>query len=342
MAGGGGKKVETKDIGMRHVARLAGVSPITVSRTLRSPATVAEATRTKVQKAIAELNYVPNLVAGALSNNRSRMIAVIVPNISNSVFARTLQGMTDRLKTAGYQMIIGYSGYSPEEEEALVETMLARRPEGIVVTGHTHTRRTRALLKRARMPVVEMWCLPDKPLDVAIGFSNFEAARAMTLHVAKKGYCRIGYIGGLTQNNDRTSAREAGYKAALVELGLPVDIRLMRRAPFDFARGADMLEDLLSKSPDIDAVFAAGDILAIGALLCCARHGWKVPDKFGLAGFDDTALSSQMTPPLTTVRVPQYEIGEFVANYILEYISGKLPDKKTYDLGFRLIERESL
>lgn len=338
----GRTKPRSKDVGMRHVAKLAGVSPITVSRTLRSPDSVAQATRAKVEKAIAELNYLPNLIAGALSNNQSRIVAVIVPNIANSVFASTLQGMTDRLHTAGYQMMIGYSGYSVIEEEALVSSMLARRPEGIVLTGHTHTHRTRELLLRARMPVIEMWSLPEKPLDIAIGFSNFDAARAMTLHIANKGYRRIGYIGGLIQNNDRTSAREAGYKAALSELGLSIESRWMRRAPFEFSRGGDAIDDLLSRNPEVEAVFTAADTLAIGALLRCVRRGWQVPTRVGLAGFDDTALSSLTTPPLTTVRVPQYEIGVAVAARILEELTGNAPSQKVDDLGFEIVERESL
>lgn len=327
---------------MRQVAQLAGVSPITVSRTLRFPDTVAEPTRVRVQDAIARLNYVPNLVAGALSSNRSRMIAAIVPNLSNSVFARTLQGMTDELQASGYQLIIGYSGYSPAEEEALVTTMLARRPEGIVLTGASHTAGTRQVLRRAGLPVAEMWTLPKKPLGVAVGFSNFEAARAMTLHVAGKGYGRIGYIGGLTDNNDRTAAREAGYRAALSELGLPFHRKYVRRAPFDFAKGGDALESLVAECPEIDAVFAAADILAIGALLRCTRKGWRVPDMLGVAGFDDTALSNQTTPALTTVKVPQYEIGRCVAARIVGELNGTAFDRAVVDLGYALIDRDSL
>lgn len=327
---------------MRHVAKLAGVAPITVSRTIRSPESVSKQTREKVEKAIAELDYVPNLIAGTLSNRKSRMVAVIVPNIANSVFARTLEGMNDCFRQHGYQLVIGYSAYSLAEEEALVSSMLARQPEAIVVTGHSHTPRTVELLNRARMPVIEMWSVTPEPIDVAIGFSNFEAARLMTLHIGEKGYRRIGYIGGLTAGNDRTQEREAGYKAGLRALGLRVEPKLMERTPFDFAAAGRAIGPLLSKNPDIDAVFAAGDIIAIGILLECARQGWKVPDKFGLAGFDDTALSNLTAPSLTTVRVPQYEIGLAVARRILRELSGERLDSKVEDLGFAILERESL
>ena len=332
----GGHQVQMGD-----VARAAGVSTITVSRTLLYPDKVAPDTRRRVESAIKRLRYVPNLAAGSLASRRSRIVVVIVPNMSNSVFAETLQGMSDILRKADYHLLIGNSGYSLAEEESVVKTFLARRPDGIVLTGYTHTLLTVQMIREARIPVIEMWNLTKRPLDTIIGFSNFEAARAMTLYLGHKGYRKIGYIGGLTHDNDRTQQREAGYRAALHELRLSFNPNLMLSVPFEYEAGADALGELLRRGPDIDAVFAAADIIAVGVLLECIRQRWKVPKRLAVAGFDDAKISSRMVPSLTTVRVPRYEIGRTVAERMLNRINGDRSGSQVVDLGFEIIERGS-
>ena len=336
------KEWPQRDIGLRDVASLAGVSHITVSRTLRSPSRVSGQTRERVEAAIETLGYVPNMIAGTLNTRRSRMIAVIVPNVSNSVFAETLHALNARVRAESYQLIIGYSGYSLSEEEALVAAFLMRRPEAFVLTGYTHTPRTRTMLQAAGIPIVEMWNIGPDPIGTMVGFSNFAAARAMTRHIGGKGYSRIGFIGGLTIDNDRTSNREDGFRAGLADMGHNYDERAMVRVPFEFASGAQALHELIGRAPGIDAVFVAGDILAIGVLLECLKLGWAVPQRIGIAGFDDTPLAAIMIPALTTTRVPQTEIGHRVAEEVLTRITGEPITVATIDLGFQIIERDSL
>lgn len=328
-------------IRMLEVAKSAGVSMITVSRALRTPEKVAAHTRKRIERVIQNLQYVPDMAAGTLASTRSRIIAVIVPNVANSVFADTLQGMSEMLHAAGYHLLIGYSGYSLAEEESLVRAFLARRPEGIILTGCTHRRKTVELVRSAAIPVIEMWNTTKHPIDTVVGFSNFEAARAMTLHLGRKGYKRFGYIGGLIDNNDRTKHREAGFLAALSELGLRFNRSLMVRAPFEFVAGAVALKELLSRSTRFDVIFAAADILAIGVILECQRRNWNIPEHFAVAGFDDTPLASQIIPAVTTVRVPRYEIGKVAAEQMLLQIQGQSGDRKMVDLGFQIIERDS-
>jgi LacI family gluconate utilization system Gnt-I transcriptional repressor len=187
-----------------------------------------------------------------------------------------------------------------------------------------------------------MWNLTTRPIDTIVGFSNYEAARAMTRYLGKAGYRRIGFIGGLTHDNDRTQMREAGYRDALAELNLPLDTNAMLSVPFEYEAGADALVELLRRRADIDAVFAAGDILAIGVLLECIRRGWRVPKRLAVAGFDDAKLSNRIVPPLTTVRVPRYEIGWTVAQVLLQRISGSKTAGPVIDLGFQIVERGSV
>lgn len=326
---------------MRDVAAEAGVAAITVSRALRNPHQVSPEVLEKVTTAARKLRYMPNIAAGTLRSSKSRIIAVIVPTISHSIFAETIQAMSDIFRPAGYHLLIGHSGYSIDEEEALVTAFLARKPDAIVLTGYTHTQTTIELIEASDIPLVEIWNLSHAPRDTMIGLSNFDAAHAMTRFLIQKGYKRIGYIGGLRQNNDRVEQREAGFKHALEEAGRSLPRGAIVRKALEFENGAAALSQLLSQYPDVDAIFAASDILAVGVLLECTHQNIEVPGHIAVAGFDDMGLASRMVPPLTTVRVPREEIGRRAAQEILARLAGSRQAPKIIDLGFEIIERRS-
>lgn len=332
--GGGTTRIE-------EVARLAGVSAITVSRALNKPDKVAEGTREAIWRAIEATGYIPNQLAGSLASNRSRTIGVIVPTILNSIFADKVQGMTDVLGKAGYQLLLANSGYSLDLEADLVAAFLAQRPSGLVLTGVTHAPKTRSLLERAGVPVVETWSMHADPIDMLVGFSNEEAACAMVRHLGEAGYGRIALVAAPAKDNDRAASRIEGYRRAVRELGLPDDRRLEREASFSLRNGATALTDLLAEHQDIDAVFFANDILAAGGLLECQRRGIRVPDDLGIAGFDDVDLAAETVPALTTVRIPRYEIGARAAALILERVAGGVPAERSVDLGFEIVARGS-
>lgn len=336
-----GSSLPGRTITMRDVAAEAGVAAITVSRALRDPQQVSSEVLEKVTAAARKLRYMPNVAAGTLRSSKSRIIAVIVPTISHSIFAETIQAMSDIFRPAGYHLLIAHSDYSIEEEEALVTAFLARKPDAIVLTGYTHTPTTIELIEAAGIPLVEIWNLSASPRDTMIGLSNYEASRSMTRFLIQKGYKRIGYIGGLRQNNDRVEQREAGFQHALEEAGRSLPRGAIVRKPLEFENGAAALSQLLSQYPDVDAIFAASDILAVGVLLECAHQNIKVPDQIAIAGFDDMGLASRMIPPLTTIRVPREEIGRRAAQEILARLAGAQHAPKIIDLGFEIIERRS-
>lgn len=321
---------------MVDVARRAGVAPITVSRALSDPAQVSAAALASIQRAVAEAGYVRHAVASSLASKNTRCIGTVVPILSNSIFADTLQGLSEVLEAQGYRLLIASSQYDPLREQRIVEAFIEQRVDGIALTGTTHTGRVRAMLSRAGIPVVEMWNLPARPFDCAVGFSNFEAARTMARHLVSRGYRRIAYIGGPTYKNDRTQARERGYRAALSEAGLRVAEGRIRRTPFEFENGAVALAELLVHDPSIDAVFAASDVLAVGALLYCLRQGWPVPGKVALAGLDGSPIGALITPELTSIRFPRRQIGARAAQLLLDRIGGR-PAGVTEDLGFELL-----
>lgn len=323
------------------VARLAGVSPITVSRALRSPEQVAEATRTRIAASVAELGYLPNLVAGSLASRRTRTVAAVIPTLGNSIFTEVLQGMMSVLRPAGYSLIVGDSRYSLTEELELVQTFLSRQVDALMLTGALHDPHLAELLAAQPVPVVETWSLPEAGLDMCVGFSNFMAARAMTRALLEHGYRKIGFVSAPTDQNERAAERLAGYRAALGEVGRTVHPGLILERTFGLSEGARALATLKERHPDLDAVFFANDTLAAGALLECARRGWAVPGRVAVAGFDDLEIAAQMVPQLSTVRVFRREMGVHAAELLLKRLAGEAVASPYMDLGFELILRES-
>lgn len=335
------KSNSSNHVKMRDIADQAGVSVVTVSRVINHPEKVAPETRLRVQEVIKQFNYIPDMLAGSMASRRSFAVGVIIPTITNSLFADTIDGLFSEIEPAGYQLMIGSSRYDPAREAALVRTMISRRVDSIVLTGTTHFRETTDLLVRSGIPVFEIWNLTNHPIDTVIGFSNSAAAKQMTLHLHERGYRQIGYLGGLTLHNDRTADREAGFLEAMHEIGDDNGAEHIFRAEFDFPSGSAGILALKSRHPDIDAVFAASDVLAVGAMLECHRQGWQVPKDIAIAGLDDSVIASQLTPALTTVKLPRYEIGRQTGEQLLARLSGEPCTKKHFDLGFEIVLRDS-
>lgn len=323
---------------------------MTVSRVLAQPDIVAEATRDRVEAAIAKLGYVPDMIASSLSSQKSGFIAAIVPTLNNINFAETAGGLSETLKVAGFQLLIGYTNYQLEEEESLVRTMLARRPEGIVLTGGHHSNATRQLLLAADIPVVEIWDLPKHPIGHAIGFSNFDVGIAMTSRLIERGYQKIAFLAPPESEpgfrDFRGDERLEGYMHALRQAALPTDLVVRHGAgPVSFTHGAESLAALLEHRGDVDAVFAVSDLSAVGAVMECQRRGIAVPDDLAIAGFGDFEIGAQILPSLTTVHIDCVGIGERTGQLLLDLLS-RSPSQagdqhQVIDLSFEIIERQS-
>ena len=328
---------------MQDVARLAGVSVITVSRVLREPGKVAEDTRARVLAAIEAIGYVPNLVARSLKSRRSGVIAAVIPSVTHSIVAEVVRGMTEVLNGEGLHLLLADSGFSPDEEEALVAAFLARRPDAMYLTGTTHTAGTRRMLDAARIPVVETGTLTDTPIDMVVGYSNFDAARAMTRALVASGRRRIGYAGQRGREYiDRVCDRHAGHCRALRDARMPLRATLQAEADLSYRGGAAGLAQLLSHEPRIDAVFCTSDVIAIGVLFECQRRGIRVPQDIAITGMDDQEIASQCVPALTTIRMPRYEMGRRAAAMLCRRLAGETIRAKRVDLGFEVVRRATL
>ena len=308
---------------LASVAALAGVSAITVSRVVRLPELVAPATRDRVQAAMRTLGYVPNLVAGSLASARTRSVGVLVPTIDNSIFADTVQGLSDVLEPLGTAVILAQSGYDAAREERMLSALLARRPDALVMVGSPATEDGASLLRRARIPVVETWDLPPYPIDAAAGFDNRAAGAAVGAHFVSRGHRRLAFIGG---EDPRAGRRWAGFCAAVTEAGLGAPRRLIvARHPGAAAAAAAGLAEA-------DAVFAANDAHAIGLLAGFRALGLGV----AVVGLGDLEMGRLIAPRLSTVRVHGNAIGRAAAALTLGRAGPRV-----VDLGFELVVRES-
>jgi LacI family gluconate utilization system Gnt-I transcriptional repressor len=319
---------------------------MTVSRALRDGASIAPETRERIMKAVEEVGYVLDQAAQSLVSRRTAFIAALIPSVNNSNFADTARAITNVLQPAGIQLLLGYTDYSVETEERLIEAMLKRRPEGVIVTGGMHTIRARRLLEQANIPVVEMWDLPANPVQHVVGFSNAEAAGALVRHLHRRGHRRIGFIGGTSNRDERGAERRAGYQAALQELGLsPARVISIPKPPISMRHGAEAIVRLIEQAPEVDAAMCTSDLSAFGAIMECGRRGWSVPGRIAIAGFGDFEVASYSHPRITTVGVNCFEIGRQTGELMLRAIEaargGRSMAPETIITEYEVIGRES-
>lgn len=327
---------------MADVARLAGVSPMTVSRAFRRDSSVSEATREVILKAAEELGYVLDSTASSLRSQRTDFVAVTIPSINNANFAETLRGLSEGLKARGLQILLGYTDYDIHEEERLIEQLLRRRPEAIVVTGGRHTPRARRLLENAGLPVIETWDLPAQPIGHVVGFSNAEAVRGMIDHFVAQGITRIAFIGGDADRDTRGTDRRDGFVAAMRAQGLDASRLIAAGAPpISMREGAVAMGRLLDSLPDTQAVICVSDLSAFGALTECQRRGVRVPEDIWIAGFGDYEIAEVSVPALTTINPFPREIGAKAAALILDVLDGRQTEPATLRIAPELIVRQS-
>lgn len=325
---------------MRDVAEAAGVSLMTVSRALREPHKLLPETRKLVLETVRQVGYVPNRIAANLASNRSSVVGLIIPSIQNSLYADTIKGTADVLRAAGLHLLLADSGYSLAQEETLIGTFLEQRVSGLILHNTDHTPRALQMIKSAGIPVVETGNMGRRPIDMLASYSNYEAAKAMTLHLAQRGYRHIGFVGLGVKSSSRARERQRGYFAALKSLGFPRQDGLVREVAGGLTSGAHAMVDMLTAHPNVDAIFFAGEVLAVGALFEAQRRGWKVPERIAIAGYDDLEIVQHTNPRLTCLRLPRLEIGRRSAEALLERIRGGDTAVKL-DLGFQIVQRES-
>jgi len=310
---------------MADVAARVGVSKMTVSRALNrgedSGRSTSQALRKRVLQACKEMGYVIDQTARTFSSKRSGFIAALIPALNNSNFSDTAHGLAAAVEARGLQLLLGYTDDDQSTEERLLRALLTRRPEGVVVTGGSHTPAARKLLLAAGVPVIETWDLVADPIDHTVGFSNAEASAELVRQLHAKGYRRMAFLGGVPESDARGADRRRGFVSAMTELQLdPSRILSVGQAPVSMAHGAQGVVQVLLRWPEVDALVCVSDPPAFGALMECRRRAWAVPQRLAIAGFGGFEVAAACHPQLTTVVVDCFGIGRAAGQLLLRAI----------------------
>lgn len=320
------------------VAKVAGVSSMTISRAFNTPAKLSAETLKRVQDAVEQLGYVPNAMAAGLRASRAKMIAALLPTLVGPVFQELVKALAATLASRGYQLMIGQTGYDPAQEQAFIKTIVQRRPDGIVLAGVASSEGARNALRALKIPVVETWDLTDHPVDMVVGFSHIQIGAHVAEFFAEKGHRQVAII---TANDARARTRAKAYVSRSLELGATKAECFFTTAPSTMGEGRRGLAELLAQHPGISAVFCSSDSLALGAVIEAQRLGVKIPQQLSIVGLGDQSFAQDAFPALTTVRLDGTRIGELAAELMMARAEHRAVAESIVDVGFHLIERDS-
>jgi LacI family gluconate utilization system Gnt-I transcriptional repressor len=320
------------------VADLAGVSTATVSRFINNPKVVAGDTAERIRSAIAQLGYVPNLLAGGLATSRSGLVAALIPDIAPSMFNDTIEAMVDELSADGQIVMLGLTGQDNRRMPTLIQAALARRADAIILTGILTDEPTRATLRAHSATVIETWGLPAEPIEIAVGFSHRAVGRDIARFANDRGYRRPHL---LTARGTRAQERREGFVEEWRAHAGEEPTEELFDSPSRFGHGRAAFRGIRQLAPAPDLVVCSSDWLAQGLLVEAQAAGVRVPDDLAVIGFGNLALAAEMRPTITTIDIDGARIGREAIGVLRRRAAGEQVAERHIDVGFRLIARES-
>jgi LacI family transcriptional regulator, gluconate utilization system Gnt-I transcriptional repressor len=333
-----GKTPAGNDGTLHEVANAAGVSSATVSRYFNSPDLLSSKTASRVKEAVQSLNYVPNLLAGGLASNRTRLIATVIPTIAQSIFSNTMQAITDTLADGGYSVMLGLTGARDEHVDRQLLAIIGRRPDGIILTGPTLQSNARARLKETGIPTIETWDLPADPIDLVVGFSHDAVGHVLAKHVLSRGRRRAFIV---SATGVRALARRYSFSRAMLEGGAQEPEVATFDGPSTYRHGRNAVAKHLSSGGKPDVIVCSSDWSAHGVLDELRSRNIRVPQDVAVIGFGDLDFASELQPSLTTVKIDGTVIGKQAAQFLMLRAQGKPIKNPVVDIGFNLMVRES-
>ena len=326
---------------LRDVAKLAGVAPITASRALNTPSAVSPAVLERVREAVERIGYVPNMLAGGLASKRSRLVAAVIPTITGSIFLEMVQSLTQTLADSGYQLMLGQTGYENSREDALLETIIGRRPDGVVLTGIMRSGHGRKRLINSGIPIVETWDMTSTPIDMLVGFSHEKMGVEVAQFLHARGRRRVAMI---SANDERAIRRNKAFAEPALARGMAppgaTEVpSFIVPAPTSMISGRTGLRSLIAQYPDIDAIFCSSDLVALGVMIEAGVLGMAIPDRLAVIGLGDLDMSRDFHPALTTVRIDGTRIGSIAGRFIIDRAEERPVETYVQDIGFSIVER---
>lgn len=320
------------------VARLAHVSIATVSRTINHIPTVNPKMAKRVWEAIRELNYFPNTQARALVSGRSRMLGLIVSEITNPFFPELIQGFEDVAVENGYEILIGSTNYEPERMQRCIRRMVERNAEGVAVMTFGIEQPLLDQLADRKVPLVFVDVAPNKPGMSVLKVDYHHGIRQGVQHLAALGHRSIAFVAGPARLHSAQS-RLAAFRKALEECGIPVEDKLIIEGDHTMEGGVTAAEQLMTQKELPTAIMCSNDMLAIGVLHKLSRSGLRVPDDVSIIGFDDIHMAAIMIPPLTSIQMSRADLALGAVSALRGHLEGA--PKREYHIDTRLVVRES-
>lgn len=321
------KAPSKRPLTLRDVSEASGVSEMTVSRVLRNKGDVSDATRKRVQDAAKSLGYVPNKIAGALASQRVNLVAVIIPSLGNMVFPEVLSGVSEILADTDLQPVVGVTDYLPEKEEKVLFEMLSWRPSGVIIAGLEHSDASRAMRRQAGCPVVEIMDVDGHPVDACVGISHRRAGRKMAESILQNGYRNIGFIGTKMPLDHRARKRFEGFTQTLAKAGVEISDQEFYSGGSALAKGRELTEKMLKRSPDLDFMYFSNDMIGAGGLLYLIEQGYDIPGRIGLAGFNGVELLDGLSRKLASMDACRREIGRRAAQILADRVTNPDADE---------------
>ncbi len=328
------------------VARLAGVSTMTVSRVLSDKGKVAAKTRERVLQSARDLGYTANPLARGLRGGRSNIAGLVVQDLSNPYFNEIVLGVSEAISGGGTDLLLYTSSNDPKREKQRVQSLSSGLADGMIIISPYGSRPTLELAERSRVPVVFVNYWGDTPDLPRVNAENYHGARAATEHLLALGHRRVALITGrpdIPTAPERPDGleRHRGYRDALMDAGVALDRRLVVPGGLHQPQGRDAGRELLNLAEPPTAIFAANDFCAFGVMEAVQEKGLRVPEDISVVGFDDIRQAAQVSPALTTVHHPLELMGKTAAKLLLELVAGVEPSERRVELPSELTYRST-
>jgi LacI family gluconate utilization system Gnt-I transcriptional repressor len=299
---------------------------------------VAPSTAERIRKAVADTGYVPDLIAGGLASRRSRLVAVLVPEIAHSIFNDTIEEMVNELARDGLIVMLGLTGSDDSGMPALIDAALSRRAEGVILSGSIATEAMRQQLQGRGATVIETWGLPEKPIDVAVGFSHTAVGTDVARFLASRGYRRPHLVVG---NGPRARMRRDAFIREWTLSGGITPTQAQVDIPTHFSHARATWRHAMDLDPKPDVIVCGSDLLAQGLIVEAYAAGKKVPQDVAVIGFGNLSIAGEMRPTITSVDLDGARIGREAVAVLRRRAAGEKITNRVIDVGFRLIARES-
>jgi len=329
-----------RNIGLRDVARVAGVSTATVSRAMNNPAAVSEELRDRIASVVRHLGWVPHGAARALATRRTGTIGAVFPTLTHGDFARAIQALQSELSEAGYTLLLACSEYDAEQEYRQVRKLIERGVDALLLVGEAHHRDLKELLDKNRIPYVNTFVYNPSTHGTCVGPDNHKALHKLTRYLIDLGHRSFGVVAQSTDNNDRAQARLQGIRDALAEQSIAIQPRHFAQGYWGINEGRQLFRRILAAEPWPTAVICGNAYLTVGALLESQAMGIAVPGEMSIVGYDDIEIMSELPIPITTVRVSSDEVGRRAARLLVAKIEGR-PAETSYECDAEVIVRGS-